>query len=250
MSTTQHDSGRHDSEQLTAYVLGVLGEQEVRAVDEHIASCDPCRDELAELREMEQALGEVPPEAFVDGPPEGGHLLLQRTLRRARAERAGRDRRRYAAIGAVAAAAAGVVLYGGVLIGQSGAPGAVVSLPTASASTASASTAPGSTAPVGVRVVSATDPGTKAGLTVRVTPAARWVRVNASVTGVPAGQRCRLVVVAKDGSREIAGSWVAGEEDGHGKPAGLDGSAAVAPGDVASVLVENTDGKQYVSASL
>jgi anti-sigma factor RsiW len=94
MSTTQHDSERHDSEQLTAYVLGVLGEQEVREVDERIASCDPCRGELAELREMEQALGEVPPEAFIDGPPEGGDLLLQRTLRQARAERSGRDRRR------------------------------------------------------------------------------------------------------------------------------------------------------------
>jgi anti-sigma factor RsiW len=94
MSTTQHDSERHDSEQLTAYVLGILGEQAMREVDERIASCDPCRGELAELREMEQALGEVPPEAFIDGPPESGDLLLQRTLRQARAERSGRDRRR------------------------------------------------------------------------------------------------------------------------------------------------------------
>ena len=239
MSTTQHDS-----EELTAYVLGVLGEQEVRAVDEHIASCDQCRDELAELREMEQALGEVPPEAFIDGPPEGGDLLLQRTLRQARAERAGRERRRYAAIGAVAAAAAGVLLYGGVLIGQnddSQAP--PVALPTASVSTA----------PAGIKVGSAVDPVTKAGMTVKVTPVgqtADWVRVNASVTGIPAGQRCHLVVVAKDGTKEIAGSWIVGADKGQGKPANLDGSAAVAPGDVASVLVENADGKKYVSASL
>jgi anti-sigma factor RsiW len=240
MSTTRHDSERHDSEQLSAYVLGVLGEQEVRDVDQHIATCDPCRGELAELREMEQALGEVPPEAFIDGPPEGGDLLLQRTLRQARAERSGRDRRRYAAIGAVAAAAAGVLLYGGVLIGQNGGSGPPQALPTT----------PVSTAPSGVMVGSATDPVTKAGLTVQVTPAANWVRVNASVTGIPAGERCHLVVVAKDGSREVAGSWVVGAENGHGKAANLDGSAAMAPGDVASVLVEDSDGKKYVSASL
>jgi hypothetical protein len=57
-------------------------------------------------------------------------------------------------------------------------------------------------------------------------------------------------VVAKDGSREVAGSWVVGADNGHGKAANLDGSAAMAPGDVASVLVENTAGKKYVSASL
>lgn len=241
MSTQErNDSEQHDSEELTAYVLGVLGEQEVRAVDEHIASCDRCRGELAELREMERALGEVPPEAFVDGPPDGGDLLLQRTLRQARAERAGRDRRRLAATGAVAAATAAVLLVGGVLIGQSGNDG----------TTGPQALPPASTAPSGLKVASATDPATGATMTVQVTPAAKWVRVNASVSGIPAGERCRLVVVAKDGSREVAGSWVVGSDNGHGKGANLDGSAAIAPSDVASVRVENDAGKEYVTAAL
>jgi anti-sigma-K factor RskA len=243
MSTQEQHEREHDSEQLTAYVLGVLGEQEVRAVDEHIASCDRCRGELGELREMEQALGEVPPEAFIDGPPEGGDLLLQRTLRQARTERAGRDRRRLAANGAIAAAAAAVLLVGGVLIGQSGGNGrSPVALP--------ATTPPVSTAPSGVKVASATDSGTGATMTVQVTPAAKWVRVNASVSGIPAGERCRLVIVAKDGSREVAGGWVVGSDHGHGRGANLDGSAAIAPDDVASVVVENDAGKKYVTASL
>jgi hypothetical protein len=233
---------QHDSEQLTAYVLGVLGEQEVRAVDEHIESCDRCRGELGELREMERALGEVPPEAFIDGPPEGGDLLLQRTLRQARTERAGRERRRLAVTGAVAAAAAAVLLIGGVFIGRSG--GAV------SPQAVPVPTPPVSTAPSGLMVASAKDSGTGASMTVQVVPAAKWVRVNASVSGIPAGERCRLVVVAKDGSREVAGSWVVGSVNGHGKGANLDGSAAVAASDVASVLVENTAGKKYVTAEL
>lgn len=108
----------HDSELLGAYVLGALDEQEVRTVDEHMASCQKCRDELDGLRDMESALGEVPPEAFLDGPPEGGDLLLQRTLRQVRSERAGQTLRRRAVLGAVAAVAAAAVLGGGVLIGQ------------------------------------------------------------------------------------------------------------------------------------
>ena len=38
------------------------------------AICAACRAELHALSELEAALGEVPPEAFLDGPPEGGDL--------------------------------------------------------------------------------------------------------------------------------------------------------------------------------
>ncbi|MFD9048100.1 zf-HC2 domain-containing protein, partial [Streptomyces zaomyceticus] len=81
---------RHEEEVLLGpYVLGVLDDADARRVEAHTAGCEPCREEVDALREMEAALGEVPPEAFVDGPPEGGDLLLQRTLRQMRAERAG-----------------------------------------------------------------------------------------------------------------------------------------------------------------
>ncbi|MEU4745993.1 zf-HC2 domain-containing protein, partial [Actinosynnema sp. NPDC023658] len=71
----------HDPQLLGAYVLGVLDEPEARAVEDHLASCPRCRAELADLRVMEEAMGDVPAEALLDGPPEGGDLLLQRTLR-------------------------------------------------------------------------------------------------------------------------------------------------------------------------
>ncbi|WP_405868567.1 zf-HC2 domain-containing protein [Streptomyces sp. NBC_00005] len=229
----------HDSALLGAYVLGTLDEREVRAVDEHVAACDRCREELDGLREMEAALGEVPPEAFLDGPPEGGDLLLQRTIRQVRNERDGVERRRRTALVAVAAVAAAAVLGGGVLIGrQAGGGTNQVADPPATTVTAPA------TPPAGTRVASGTSASTGSRMTVRVTPAASWVRVNASVNGIPVGEHCRLIVESKDGKREVAGSWVVADED---KGANLDGSAAIASDDVAKVLVENEQGKEYVS---
>ncbi|WUD73077.1 zf-HC2 domain-containing protein [Streptomyces sp. NBC_00510] len=225
---------RHDGEALTARVLGALNEEEARAVDEHVVSCRPCAAELGELRSLAQALGDVPPEAFLDGPPEGGELLLQRTLRQVRAERAGARRRRWAAAGVAAAVVAAALLQGGVLIGEHRAGQAV--------------RPPAAAPPPGpVRTASATDPSTGARLTVRLTPATAWVRLHARVGGIPAGEHCLLVVVARDGSRQIAGSWVVSPTgEGHGVI--LDGSAAVAPEDVAAVLVETAGGTAYVSA--
>src|SRR6266542_5857740 len=78
----------HEQSLLGAYVLGVLDADEVRMIEEHLAICADCRSELAELRSIHEMLGDVPAEAFLDGPPEGGDLLLQRTLRRVRSEAA------------------------------------------------------------------------------------------------------------------------------------------------------------------
>ncbi|GHH87508.1 hypothetical protein GCM10018793_63560 [Streptomyces sulfonofaciens] len=240
--STQHQPG----ELLGAYALGILDPEERREIEEHTAMCDSCRRELEELREMETSLGEVPPEAFLEGPVEDGDLLLQRTLRQARAEEAASRRRRSFALGAAAAASAVVVFLGGYLVAGTGPSDAQAGGPPP----ATASPLP-SPAPTGIRMASATDSATRAGMTVRLTPAAGWVRVNAAVTGIPAGERCRLVVVSDDGERQTAGSWVvAPGAKGKGKGADLDGSAAVAPDHVKSVLVENTDGKRYVTVSL
>ncbi|MFI9010749.1 anti-sigma factor family protein [Actinosynnema sp. NPDC053489] len=217
----------HDPQLLGAYVLGVLDEHEAAAVREHLASCPGCRAEVAGLRAVEEAMGDVPPEALLDGPPEGGDLLLQRTLRQVRSERAGRARRRRVGVGLVAAAAAAVVLGGGFAVGRGTAPDVAVQQPVNPP-------AP----PAGTKLGSATDPRTGARMTVQVRPAAGWVRVNASVAGVARDERCRLVVVAKDGSRQEAGSWLVsavGERDG----TNLDGSALVAPEDVVAVEVRN-----------
>ena len=227
---------QHDPQLLGAYVLGALDEQEVHAMDEHLASCPDCTRELDELRAMEAYLGEVPPEAMLDGPPEGGDLLLQRTLRQVRGERGGVARRRQFALGAAAAVVAALVLGAGVFVGKATSPNEQVALPTPT------TVAPD---PTGTKLATFTDPVTKASMTVKVVPAAGWVRTNMAITGIPEGEKCRIFVVAKDGSRQEAGSWVVSKK-GAAEGTNLDGSALVAPADVQSVVVENFAGKKFV----
>jgi anti-sigma factor RsiW len=217
--------GPHLREELGAHVLGLLDGAESRAVEAHLAGCAPCRREWGELRDMTELLGEVPPEAFLDGPPDGD-LVLQRTLRQLRAEAAARRSRRRLGGLAAAAVALVAVLGGGVVVGRATAPEPVPALA------------------AGARVLQGTGDGGVT-MTATVRPAAGWVRVSVTVAGIAGGERCHLVVVARDGRREIAGSWVtsaAGERGG----TQLDGAAAVAPDEVAAVLVANEAGREFV----
>lgn len=227
-------SARHESTDLGAYALGGLSGVEAAEVDEHLARCAACRGELAELRQVADRLGEVPPEFFLEGPPEGGDLLVRRAVGRVRAERrVALTRRRVLA--AAAAALVGVLLLGaGAVAGRRSAPDTI------------ASGASGAPVP-GTRTVSATDARTGARLSVDVVPAAGWVRLTARVAGIPAGERCRLVVVGSDGERQVAGSWLVSAKAAR-EGSALAGFALVDPSRVAAVVVENFAGRQFVSA--
>ncbi|WP_037313200.1 anti-sigma factor family protein [Amycolatopsis orientalis] len=236
MSAVGHDQG-----QLAAYVLGGLTPAEAATFETHLANCPTCRREVRELAELRYHLDEVPPEAFLEGPPDGGDLLLQRTLRQVREEEGAQERkpRRFLAV-AGAAVLVVVALGAGVLVGRQTSPEpSTVALPV-----------PTVTAPVpGTRDLAATDRQTGAQLAVRVVPAAGWVRLHAKAEGVREGEKCQLVVVTKSGERVSAGSWLVsakGEREG----TGIDGSALVAPDDVASVDVVTLDGRNLVSAQV
>ncbi|TNC27678.1 anti-sigma factor [Amycolatopsis alkalitolerans] len=217
-----------EEQQLGAYVLGAVDRRERRAMEQHLASCRRCQAELAELRMARAALDVLPPEAMLEGPPDGGDLLLQRTLRRIRREK-GRESGRRRAMAATTAVVVAVAFTGsGIALGRM-------------------SATPGVTQTAGTRTASATDAATGARMTVSVRPAAGWVRVSATVAGIPAGQKCRLFVVSRDGTRQEAGSWLV-PGTGHGTE--LDGAALVASADVSGVEVENFDGRKYVSVTL
>ena len=271
----QHDSGR-----LASYMIGLLEPDQARSVETHLADCQRCRAELAELRVLDRTLNDmnaVPPEFQLEGPPEDGDLLLQRTLRGARQETAKTHRgKRFALVAAavVAIIAAGA---GGAMVSRqtdqlvAGAPVDAspvepTPLPTSppAPTTAGNSMAPppastvtvGSPPPPGVTAVPAPDsyqlfganPATGSTILVTVKPAAGWVRLTATVGGIPAGEQCRLVAVSTDGSTQIAGSWLvsaAGEETG----TTIDGAALVAPDRLTAVRVENFDGREFVKAS-
>jgi hypothetical protein len=51
---------RRTRRQLSPYLDGMLSEQESRRLEAHLAQCQACRDELAELRATIQALAELP----------------------------------------------------------------------------------------------------------------------------------------------------------------------------------------------
>jgi len=219
----------HDPDELGAHALGLLDPAQSRAVEQHLAGCAACRREWEELRGMVDLLDDVPPEAFLDGPPDA-ELLLQRTVRRVRGEARAQRRRRRAVLVAAAAVALGAVLGGGVLIGRTTAPPAVTAAPAPDAVVLSGDGAPG------------------VSMTTTLTPAAGWVRLTTTVQGIPAGERCRIVVEARDGSRHVAGGWLVPPGGWGDDGVTLDGSAIVPLEEVAAVVVESETGRRFATA--
>ncbi|MFD9962724.1 anti-sigma factor [Amycolatopsis sp. NPDC058986] len=232
---------------LGAYSLGALDPAEAAEFERrHLAICGQCRHELGELTALRRVLDDVPPEAFLDGPPEGGDLLLQRALHRARAEEADaasqpyQPRRKPRVL-----VAAAVVLLAVVTLGAGWVIGRQTAAPVAEPTPTPPTSTPQGPAPR--QLPPTTDPVTKASLDAKVFPFAGWVKVQVQVQGIPAGERCQLQVVAKDGRRIAAGSWQVSAKWEH-EGFTLDGSALVAPDDVASVDIVTMNGRKLVSA--
>jgi anti-sigma factor RsiW len=235
----------HDRELLGAYALGGLDSDEARAVDDHIAGCPDCRRELADLRDMRAVLGEVPPEAFLDGPADAGDLLLRRTLGEVGRHQVRADRRRYGLVAAGIVALVAVSAGAGVLTGRDHAadPRTRQAVPVAPNPAGSGSAVPGT------RGAAATNPDNGSTITATVIPAAGWVRVHARVAGIKAGTRCQLIVVPRAGTPLVAGSWLVspkGERDG----TSLDGAALVTAADVVAIEIVTFDNVKLVSAPL
>jgi len=236
----------HDAQLLGAYVLETLDPDERRDVDAHLADCEVCRADLVELEAVKNVLEDIPPEALLHGPPDAD-LVLQRTLRQVREEvaqeTAGATRRRWMPAVAAAAVLVAGALGAGAALGRGTAPEQVAEPPPATVVPTTASPLPPNTlvgsieTPDGVR------------MTARLVPAAGWVRVNATVAGIPAGQDCRIIVVGSNGEREIAGGWIvsaAGEQNG----TNLDGSASVAIDKVVALEIQNTAGQTFVTLEI
>ncbi|MGF1662608.1 MAG: zf-HC2 domain-containing protein [Kineosporiaceae bacterium] len=240
----------HPRGDLAALALGLLDGAEAERLRTHLAGCPDCRGELVELRDSALLAAALDPADLAadlpaDPAPDpigrsaaapAGELLLARTLREIRAERASARRRTRASLVAVAAAA--------VLLGGAGAAG--LGLATGQDAPAPPVAQP-SSGPAAVQLAGTSASGAAA--EVSVEPARDWVRLAVRVTGVPAGERCRVVVVTAAGERVIAGSWTVGEppEPGTTRPPVLM-SAAVPLEEVVSVDVETLAGEPVVSA--
>ncbi|MCO8275536.1 anti-sigma factor [Actinoplanes sp. TRM 88003] len=233
--TSGNEASLGDHADMAGLLMQTLGDEDKARAENHLAGCEQCRDEIDSLRTWSDALAAVPEPMRMDGPPDGGDLLLQRALRKVRAESTGFRRRRTALIGVAAAVAAVAAFGAGAVVRPSGVPGDAVAQ--------NASSRPEA------RLAETTDPATSARMRLAVAPAAGWVRLHAVVSGIPAGERCRLEVIDRGGATLVAGSWVvsaAGESEG----TSLDGSALVDPAQVTAVRVVNEQGRVFVRVTL
>ncbi|WP_370947565.1 anti-sigma factor [Amycolatopsis sp. cg5] len=225
----------HDTDSLGVYVLGKLDPAEAKAVEAHLAACAACTLEVEELREIQVMLGAVPDEAFLDGPPED-ELVLRRLERRTRS--------RFFTPGRLVAASIVVAAIGGLLLGRGTAPTEQIAAP-APAPPAQLNAPPAA----GTKVASVTDQASGARMTLRVEPAAGWVRVNLGAAGIKSGEKCRMVVVSRSGERVVAGSWLV-SPDAERVGSNVDGTALVPMDQVASVEIATFDGRTMVAAQL
>ncbi|MDA8436441.1 MAG: zf-HC2 domain-containing protein [Actinomycetales bacterium] len=203
-------------ESLGALVLGALDPVERDQVEAHVRDCPACSAVLAELAPLPGLLHRVDLAAHTAAPPPD---LLERALEQVRAAEppvplSGRRRRLPLALALAAAAAAVVLVVSTVL---SSGPGVVE--------------------------VSATSPTTSVAARIVLTPTDTGTQLALTLTGVEAGQRCRLVVVARDGSREVAATWVANYEG----EAVVTGTTAVTRADLARLEVTTPEGGTLVA---
>jgi hypothetical protein len=242
MKPSENVNAAGDHVDIAGYLMDMLTAEQKQQVEDHLTGCDECRREIESLREWTMALEAVPEAMLMDGPPDDADLLLPRTVRQIRQESARSRRRRAAAVTSVAAAVAALAIAGGVLIGRGTSPDQPLARPTATSQSIA-------NTPPGTRFASSTDAATGSSISVAVIPAAGWVRISATVAGVPAGERCRLEVVGKDGTAILAGSWMVsalGEANG----TTLDGSALIEPAQVASVRAVGLDGQTYAHVNI
>lgn len=235
----------HDCESsrlaLGALVLGALTPAEREQVERHVAQCDRCRTELAELALLPGLLNLVRPDhiptaeavdirlsprlletlmaAANEGDTHGspgvpattpsvatpGNDRGPRATTRPpqRRDSTGPNRRRswLVAVGAAAGAAIVAAVVWVVV---------VTTGPTDHSHPASVT-------------ASATDPVAKVAATVELIPATDGTDVAVTITGGPSGEECDLVVVSADGDRDVAKTWTIGGDDYSGGAASVIG---------------------------
>jgi Putative zinc-finger len=189
---------RHIRQALGVYVLGAIDPAERARVDEHLATCPECREELASLAGLPAMLRKIPvveaerlaaaeedPELTGMPPPEMLTSLLGRTANVRRI-------RRWRGL-AAAAAVALVAVAGGAAVTNALEPnGSRPSAPT-NVTTWHQTTGTG---PAGAH------------LTVRYRHKTWGTQMEVNVTGVRPGSVCEFQVTNKAGGHTVVGSWV------------------------------------------
>ncbi|GAB3374381.1 zf-HC2 domain-containing protein [Micromonospora halotolerans] len=207
---------RADHMDVAAYALGVLDPQDAERFEEHLATCWACAAELETMVPVVGMLSGIDGEAMA--ALEQTHTdpaLLDRTLVAVR-----RDRRR-TRMRQVFAAAAAVVVFGGLSgVGMAGVFGGDDKpLPQAEPTLTAPVTAPPASEPsdpndpnVGGNEQegdqhNAVDPGTGVKTTMWLASKEYGTQIDLQLTRLPGPRTCRLVVVRKNATSEVIGTW-------------------------------------------
>jgi predicted anti-sigma-YlaC factor YlaD len=187
---------------LGVYVLGAIDPAERALVDEHLAECADCREELASLAGLPALLRRVPTAEAerlavadqadpVAEETSADEMLPSLVARTAQARRV-RRWRELAAAAAVAVLALGAGAAGASVLG-SGTPGSSSHVQAAAAHT--------------WHTVSGVDSVTGATLTVKYASMPWGTTMAARVSGIPAGTVCEFVVTDIHGHHFVVGGW-------------------------------------------
>ena len=203
-------------ERLGAYVLQALEPEERRSVEQHLGSCQHCRDEVARLSSLPgllDRLDESDLAVAAAAPPTAESVLRGRVAARRAARRRLRGWQAATALTAAAAVAAVAVAVSG-----SSGPGEIPSRPLAiTAADAGAATTSGEAA------------------------ALQWewgTTVSLDLADLPVREGYVVWVVATDGRREQAGTW--GPTASHG--ATVRSASRIPTDEIARVEITDLDG--------
>jgi hypothetical protein len=224
---------------LGVYVLGAIEPGERAQVDEHLATCADCREELASLAGLPALLRRVPTaeaerlavadqadSATSETPPDD---LLPSLLVRTTQARRVRRWRELAAAAAVAVLALGAGAAGASRLGS----GAAV--PSAAHGQASHTW----------HTVSAINGHTGATLTVKYASVHWGTMMTAQVSGIPAGTVCQMQVTDLQGHHIVVGGW---RVEYQGRPVWYPASTSLRESDLRSFEV-TAGGKVIASVS-
>jgi hypothetical protein len=207
---------------LGAYVLGALDERDRDRVEDHVAACDCCREELEALIPVRSYLARVSAEELLEpDAPVPPAALMTRLRAAVRAERRRAVRRRAVAVVALAA-----VVLAAVVAWRAG------------EGRPAGDRAPLAAAPA----AAAADARTGVRATVAATPRAWGTELRVRVSGAAPGERCRLVARARDGRADVAATWWTT----YSGSAELTGAAAIPAADLVALDVVTSAGHRLV----
>ncbi|RAG82332.1 hypothetical protein DN069_28275 [Streptacidiphilus pinicola] len=233
-----------ESVQLGAYLLGALDPEERAALEAHLAGCAECQAELMAMAPLPGLLRRTPFEeleetaaaaqtltASHEASQDASHAAAHTGPIPAAGQRAAgtpprpshrRPRRRVLLAAGVALAGAAAAVGAWVYVG-----GAQPTTPTAASPTTT---------------VSAVDPGTHVTASAALTPENWGTQVQLKLGNLPLGVTCHLVVHARDGRTETAGTWGSGYSAATTVPA----STSVGSSDIQSLAVVDGSGNVLV----